>query len=778
MSFKHLLPLLMLLPAVAFADGDRNFKIAPNQFKEGFLLNVKGEIAMERGKELLVSVAPMVPLRPNTFYYRQKVGPKEFRWYVGQPIPKAYTKLHAFSLKENYLKASEVVTMRFYASQKNKAFQDENDIYFDRQYIYSTRVPKLFFMKNGRWQQLKETDLPGMVSIDTTIAGLESVLITDQKKAVPSLVYPLDPGMYAFSFAAPGRLPYVDAVSVQEGQVVSLKPNLPMADTVSVSAKPKFTVSLSSVESATTLEEVENLYDTFVKELDANVSLVDTSAFAKKYPSIITPLKLSVTKDDERYEEYVHSYEITRRNAKETWRSDKLGGASAVSRALHHKLDSLQALPLRGAMEPSGVELVFEEVGGGRSVVAVRISFGNTKDRFEVSWVGNAEGMAPADFYDALQSGAKYSLTLANNKPVWIYDQGVMLGRFQYRYENLEIFVNDAPLNVSGKFELPGHIREQAEVQEWLNRPGSDAQEVSVQQVVSEQEAADSLAAAMAANDPMNNLDIKVDVPRILRDREHGTVALIDSGMFRYYGRVVSMSPFAIHTTEVTQQFFRDVMMKVEKSKQIKDRSEYIDPNKPVHNITWEDARTFCNMIGGDLPTEAQWEFAGRADNNEGALWNLDEEPDPAQYAVFRDNSYKMGEKNPLYGPQPVACKKPNAWNIYDMSGNVSEWTRDNYFMFSFWVESSNPTGAMMGLHKVYKGGSWKDKEARLNLTERDDEDPRYWSESIGFRCAFKRSVFEGDAKKAETGDAKSDENKSVESMPAEVKKDETDGKK
>ncbi|MBR1745062.1 MAG: SUMF1/EgtB/PvdO family nonheme iron enzyme, partial [Fibrobacter sp.] len=122
----------------------------------------------------------------------------------------------------------------------------------------------------------------------------------------------------------------------------------------------------------------------------------------------------------------------------------------------------------------------------------------------------------------------------------------------------------------------------------------------------------------------------------------------------------------------------------------------------------------------------------------------IDETADVGDYAIYRENSYKMGKKSQAYGPQMVASKKPNAWGIYDMSGNVAEWTRDKYFMFSFWVESSNPTGAAMGFSKVYKGGSWKDGESALNLTKSDDEDPRYWSDVIGFRCVFPRKLFEG----------------------------------
>lgn len=754
MSFKHLLPLLLLVPAISFADSDRNFKIAPNMFKEGVTLESKTEIALEK-KGLKLSEAPKVPLRSNAFYYRQKKGPKDYNWYVGQPDLKNYEKLHAFSLKENYLKSAEVVTMRFYSNQNNKAFQDENDIYFDKEYIYSSRVPKLFFMKNGRWQTLKETDLPGIISMDSSVEGLQAVAVNPSMRSVASTVYPLAPGMYAFVFSAPGYLPYVDAVSVQEGQVIKFKPQLPKADTTGANKDAKFSVTEASVAQAKTLEDVEALYDTFVRELDGNVSLVDTNEFTKIYPVVQTSLKLGVAKDDDIYKEYVSRFENTRRNAKDQWRSDKLGNAGAVSRAIHAKKDSLEALPLRGVMAPARVEPVYDEQSKDRPIVAVRIFFGQEKSRYDFAWVGTVNGLSAADFYGKLTAGenVKFALVLANNKPVWIYNKGVLLGRFQYRYEKLEVFVDNKSVACQGKFELPAHIRDQEEVQAWLNRPKEEVKEQSVKDVDEKQSAADSLAAALERANDIGSVDLRTNV-RIVRDREHGTVALLDSGMFRYYGRVVSMSPFAIQTTEVTQQFFRDVMDRVEKEKKIVDKSSFQDPNKPVHNINWDDARAFCQLIGGDLPTEAQWEFAGRADNNEGSLWNLDEDPDPTKYAIFRDNSYKLGKKNPGYGPQQVALRKPNAWNIYDMSGNVAEWTRDSYFMFSFWVESSNPTGAMMGLHKVYKGGSWKDSESRLNLTEADDEDPRYWSDAIGFRCAFPISVFDGEATAKKEEDA------------------------
>ena len=216
-----------------------------------------------------------------------------------------------------------------------------------------------------------------------------------------------------------------------------------------------------------------------------------------------------------------------------------------------------------------------------------------------------------------------------------------------------------------------------------------------------------------------------------------GTVAIIDSGSFRYRGKVVSMSPFAIHTTEVTQEFYHKIMGLLDSTKRNADKSAFKGPNKPVQNITWEKAQYACKVLGGDLPTEAQWEYAGRAGSNDGVLWTMDDVMSVGKYAIFAENSFKRGKKDGAYGPHDVATKAPNAWGLYDMSGNVTEWTRDNYFAITFTIESSNPTGSFLGTNKVIKGGSWKDKVKKLNMTYRDDEDPRYWSDYIGFRCVF-----------------------------------------
>ena len=787
MSFTRMLPLLLLLPILIWAaDSDKNFRIPPTMFKEGVLMEPVANMAIVKKESMILSEAPMVPLRPNIMFMRHKKGPKEYLWFSGPINAKNFEKLHAFSLADNYLKPAEVMLLRFYGSQTSRAFQDEADIYFDKEYLYSPRVPKLYFRKNGQWQTIHETDRPGIISIKSDIKGLEAISISVPMKDVPSLVYPVNPGMYAFSLSAPNYLPYVDAISVPGGAMVELKPQLPVVDTAS-KVKATTSVTLHAVVLAKTLEETEHLFDILTREVQVSIEKVDTNDFDKIYPKLRKPLLLGVTSDDSVYIKYRNRYEGKRDEAKLYWRMNRMGSASAVNVALRHKIDSLQALPHRVSLVPTSVEPVYDEklcedvidsvamreqakqdsIAKANApkdttvrdstataavpaepviktkrvcrMAAVRINYGKKGDRYDFSWVGNAEGYTADSLFAVLTSGAssRAFISIEKNKPVWIYHEGDLKGRHHYRYKKFELVVNDKAVNSHGAFELPQYIYDEPEVQEWLNRPVEETAH-KVQEPKPKVLKVDESGAVV---------DVSMKVPRVIRDRERGTVALIDSGSFRYKGKVVSLSPYAIHTTEVTQQFFKDVMAKVDSTKRIKDRSTFTGPRHPVHNINWENAQAFCKAIGGDLPTEAQWEFAGRADNNEGALWTLDENPNPGVYAIYKANSYSRGKKSPEYGPQPVSTKKSNAWGIFDMSGNVAEWTKDKYFMFSVWVESSNPTGAMMGSSKVYKGGSWKDKESLLNLTESDDEDPRYWSDWIGFRCAFPRNLFEGQQK-------------------------------
>lgn len=754
MSFVRLLPLLLLVPALTMADVDKNFKIQPKQFKVGTVVDPIANMALKAENGVAISEELKFPLQENKIFLRHKQGPKEYQWISGTVVASGFKKLHAFSLKSNYLKAEEVVKMRFYGTQNAKAFQDETDVYFDRDYIYSSRVPKLFFIKNGQWQMLKETVLPGVIKISSDNRKLEVASMKVAYEKAPKVIFPVKAGSYAFVFSAPEALPYADIGVVDEGGELTFKPKLVKVQK-DFSKKPAISITPADIAKTKNLEQTEALYDKFVLELDAASADVDMDDFNADYPRKKVASALGISEKDKSFVEYSARYDVKRAESQRIWRTAKVGDVSYVSEPLQKKLDSLQALPLRGSMMPIAAEPIFIEVPADNSIDSakaaisgvkpakvatvkkmdqLKLKFGAERTRFDFEWTGVAEGVPVDSLYSWLTSDRAdmiIYLNLQNNKPVWVYKEGSLEGRYQYRYVSLEFQVGDVVYTGKGSFSLPDYIFNEPEVQEWLKERNAPIQ-------APKKTAKDTVFAKDAAMPSIDNIATSA---KIVRDRVHGTVALIDSGTFRFSGHVVSMSPFAIMTTEMTQKLFEQTMMTLDSTKRIKDRSTFKNPNKPVHNITWDDARMVCKTLGGDLPTEAQWEFAARADNVEGAVWVLDSIPDPGSYAVYRGNSYNLGKRFSEYGPQPVGSKKPNAWGLYDMSGNVAEWTRDKYFMFSFYVEASNPTGAMIGSSKVLKGGSWKDGEKALNVIKRDDEDPRYWSETIGFRCVYPREI-------------------------------------
>jgi formylglycine-generating enzyme required for sulfatase activity len=201
----------------------------------------------------------------------------------------------------------------------------------------------------------------------------------------------------------------------------------------------------------------------------------------------------------------------------------------------------------------------------------------------------------------------------------------------------------------------------------------------------------------------------------------------------------VTVSSFYMGNYTVTQREGREVMGK--------SPSHFRGDELPVETVTWYDAVKYCNKRskkerlrptytinwkkvtwnqdanGYRLPTEAEWEYACRAgtttpyytgDTVEGAGW----------YSAISEKT-----------THPAGQKQPNAWDLYDMHGNVYEWCWDRYRSYQSEAQT-DPVGAGTGPARVIRGGSWHSYAGSLRSADRYYSTPEKRYDYLGFRLA------------------------------------------
>lgn len=149
----------------------------------------------------------------------------------------------------------------------------------------------------------------------------------------------------------------------------------------------------------------------------------------------------------------------------------------------------------------------------------------------------------------------------------------------------------------------------------------------------------------------------------------------------------------------------------------------------PQTNVTWYQAETFCEWIGGSLPTEAQWEKAARGTAGSPFPWGTNLTYD---VSLARVNSTSPA----MVGTYPNDL---SPYFAFDMGGNVSEWCYDwydsDYYKYG---ETTNPTGPEIGDTRVVRGGNYHRDfiQVYIRTPERDYLPDGSYPE-VGFRCAF-----------------------------------------
>jgi len=215
----------------------------------------------------------------------------------------------------------------------------------------------------------------------------------------------------------------------------------------------------------------------------------------------------------------------------------------------------------------------------------------------------------------------------------------------------------------------------------------------------------------------------------------------VQHSLCRPVHRVTLSESFYLGAFEVTQQQYSQVM-----NQELSDGdSRTKGPQNPVENVSWEEASEFCRRLSElkpekalgrvyRLPTEAEWEHACRA----GTVTKFsfgDDRAKLSEYGWFADNADSM--------THPVGRKKPNAWGLYDMHGNVWEWCSDWYG--SYQSEATvDPRGPELGSLRVDRGGGWAYDDWYCESAIRGWLVPTLKSNFVGFRVAFNITADDG----------------------------------
>jgi formylglycine-generating enzyme required for sulfatase activity len=201
--------------------------------------------------------------------------------------------------------------------------------------------------------------------------------------------------------------------------------------------------------------------------------------------------------------------------------------------------------------------------------------------------------------------------------------------------------------------------------------------------------------------------------------------------------RTVDLDGFWIGKYPITRSQYQAIMGTKPSSKD--------HPDSPVASVSWFDAMEFCRKLSEKtgqtfrLPSEAQWEYACRAGTRTRFFFG-DDETMLKDYALYKANYRisKYAEEENIHAIDQktwytVDQRKPNAWGLHDMIGNVFEWCLDRYGRYKPSPER-NPVSTGSGALRVRRGGAWSSHAAICRSAYRGFDPPETKISDIGFR--------------------------------------------
>ena len=186
--------------------------------------------------------------------------------------------------------------------------------------------------------------------------------------------------------------------------------------------------------------------------------------------------------------------------------------------------------------------------------------------------------------------------------------------------------------------------------------------------------------------------------------------------------KVITLPAFRIDRTEVTRAMYSRCVAAHRCKPVVVDLAS--EPDVPVTNVTWSEARAYCAFAGGRLPSEDEWEKAARGSDSREFPWGMALDCAHANWGNF-ENEGPCAGKNPGK-PVDVGTYPQGAspYGVLDMAGNVWEWVADKY--------DRDPS------RRVVRGGSCCSYFVEPRAANRNAWDPSHRDGDLGFRCVSK----------------------------------------
>jgi len=196
----------------------------------------------------------------------------------------------------------------------------------------------------------------------------------------------------------------------------------------------------------------------------------------------------------------------------------------------------------------------------------------------------------------------------------------------------------------------------------------------------------------------------------------------------------VTVSPFEISQNEVTVRQYAVFLSDTGRTAPNQWQTQLLDQDRPVIYVSWKDADAFAKWAGASLPTESEWEFAARGGLEKQKYPWGSESPNGNANLGHDWGQQGNGWQQYLQKPGQYAANK---YGLFDMAGNVWEWTADWFGPYQSSL-AINPAGSKTGNMKVIRGGGWNSADNFVRNSFRGPTQPGKKDAHIGFRIARK----------------------------------------